>query len=166
MFELHTFSMFDTFRGRAITGPLHDIGFELEFVTVGTASWGEFKAARPDATIVAQQTGVGLTYPLDPLGDRDDNGPIFPVGDVDPRLPIQEQVLGVSHDGDVVAFPEAAARFALATGQSIEFEGITVRLESGSLIAETASGERITTHQAFWFAWSQFNPETEIWAPA
>ncbi len=166
MFELHTFSLFDTFRGRALTGPLHDVGFELEHVSVGTADWGDLKEARPDAMIVNQNTGQLGVYPLDPLGDRDDNGPIFPVGDVDPRLLIQEQVLGVSHDGITVAFPEAAARFAIATGQPVEFRGITVRLDSGALIAETSEGERITTHQSFWFAWSQFNPDTEIWDPA
>ena len=165
MFELHTFSMFDTFRGRAITGPLHDIGLELEFVSVGTADWGDFKAARPDATIVAQRTQQLGNYPLDPLGNRDADGPIFPVGAVDSRLLIQEQVLGVSHNGVVVAFPEAATRFALASGQDVEFEGITVRLEDGALRARMTKGDPITTHQAFWFAWSQFNPETEIWDP-
>lgn len=166
MFELHTFSLFDTFRGRALTGPLHDAGFELEFISVGTSEWGDLKAERPDAQIVAQNTGQLGIYPLDPLGERDDNGPIFPVGAVDSRLLIQEQVLGARHDGVAVAFPVAAARFAIASGQPVEFDGITVRLEAGALIAEAADGARITTHQAFWFAWSQFNPETEIWDPA
>jgi hypothetical protein len=166
MFELHTFSMFDPFRGRAVTGPLHDLEFELEFVSVGTAAWGEFKAARPDATIVAQSTPLYGAYQLDPLGERDDTGPIFPIGDVDPRLLVQEQVLGVDHDGVVVAFPEAAARFALATGAVVEFEGIRVTLEAGALRAQTGTGQPIATHQAFWFAWSQFNPETEVWDPA
>lgn len=166
MFELHTFSLFDTFRGRAITGPLHDAGVELEFVSVGTADWGDLKAARPDALIINQNTGQLGVYPLDPLGDRDDDGPIFPVGDVDPRLLIQEQVLGVNYQDVSVAFPAAAARFALATDQAVEFEGITVALEAGALVARTPEGDRIPTHQSFWFAWSQFNPETEIWEPA
>jgi hypothetical protein len=165
MFELHTYSLFDTFRGRAVTGPLHDVGLELTPVTVGAARWGDFKQARPDATVIAQNTGQLGTYALDPLGDRDANGPIFPVGSVDPRLLVQEQVLGVRHDEIVVAFPEGAARYALATGTAVEFEGIVVSLVDGALRAETAEGEPITTHQAFWFAWSQFNPDTEVWSP-
>lgn len=165
MFDLHTYSLFDTFRGRAISGPLHDAGLELDFVTVGTAEWGEFRAARPDATIVGSNTGLLGNYPLDPLGDRDADGPIFPIGEVDPRLLVQEQVLGVRHDGLVVAFPVASAQFALATGEPVEFRGITVHLEAGALVAEAPDGSRITTHQAYWFAWSQFYPETEVWSP-
>ena len=56
--------------------------------------------------------GSVARYPDDPLRGRDDDGPIFPIGDVDPRLPVQEPVLGViSPDGTAVAFPveEAAA---------------------------------------------------------
>jgi hypothetical protein len=165
MFELHTFSMFDTFRGRAVTGPLHDVGFELEQLSVATTTWGDWQAAHVDTTIVAEDGGIGRRYRLDPLGGRDDRGPIFPIGDVDPRLPVQEQVLGVMHDGVTVAFPELDARVTLSRGGAVEFGGVTVVLDAGALRAVSASGEAITTHQAFWFAWSQFNSGTEVWAP-
>ena len=163
MFELHTFSFFDTFRGKAVSGPLQDIGLELEPVTVSVATWAEWKAGHPDTTIVAEDGGLGRRYPLDPLGGRDDNGPIFPVGDVDPRLPIQDQVLGVRHDGATVAFPEIASRIALSRGDEVASGGIVVRLVSGALRAFTEDGEPIATHQSFWFAWSQFYPETTVW---
>jgi hypothetical protein len=26
-----------------------------------------------------------------------------------------------------------------------------------------ADGEPLAAHQAFWFAWSQFHPDTELW---
>jgi len=139
------------------------VGLELEQVSVSVATWGEWKAGHPETTIVAEDGGLGRSYRLDPLGGRDDGGPIFPVGDVDPRLPVQDQVLGVRHEGVTVAFPEVAARFALAAGELVEFEGISVRLEAGALAAFTADGEPIATHQSFWFAWSQFFPETVVW---
>jgi len=163
MFELHTFSFFDTFKGKAISGPLQDVELELTPVTVAVATWAEWKAGHPETTIVAQDAGLGRSYPFDPLGGRDDRGPIFPVGDVDPRLPVQDQVLGVRHSGVTVAFPEVAARFALDSGESVEYEGIEVRLEAGALTAYTSDGEPIATHQSFWFAWSQFFPETAVW---
>jgi len=166
MFELHTLSYFDTFRGVAISGPLQDVGLELEPVSVAVATWAEWKAGHPNTTIVAEDGGLGRTYPLDPLRGRDDNGPIFPIGDVDPRLPVQDQVLGVRHEGVTVAFPEIATRIALSRGDAVEFEGITVRLESGALSAFTPEGELIATHQSFWFAWSQFFPETDLWSAA
>ena len=164
MFELHTFSFFDTFRGKAVSGPLQDVGLELEPVAVSVATWAEWKAGHPDTSIVAEDGGTGRRYALDPLGGRDDNGPIFPIGDVDPRLPVQDQVLGVRHGEVTVAFPEIAARVALGAGGAVEFEGITVRLEAGALAAFAPDGALIPTHQSFWFAWSQFFPETQVWA--
>ncbi len=164
MFDLHTFSFFDTFRGRAVSGPLQDARLELEQLTVAVATWGEWKAGHPGTTIVAKDGGIGRVYPADPLGGRDDDGPIFPIGDADPRLPVQDQVLGVRTDGVTVAFPEAAVRAALARGLPVEHEGVTVRLVAGALAAFDRDGERIATHQSFWFAWSQFFPETELWS--
>ncbi len=164
MFDLHTFSFFDTFRGRAISGPLQDAGLELGQLTVAVATWGEWKAGHPGTTIVAEDGGIGRHYPFDPLGGRDDDGPIFPVGEVDPRLPVQDQVLGVRTGGVTVAFPEGAVRAALAQGRPVEHEGVTVRLVAGALAAFDRDGEPIATHQSFWFAWSQFFPETEVWS--
>ena len=69
------------------------------------------------------------------------------------------------HGNVVVAFPELDARVTLARGGAVEFGGIAVTLEAGALRAISAAGEPITTHQAFWFAWSQFNPDTEVWRP-
>ena len=80
MLDLHTFSAFDTFTGRAVSGPLREAGLVLEQISVVTSSWGEWKAKHPNTTIVAEDGGIGLTYPGDPLSGRDDDGPIFPIG--------------------------------------------------------------------------------------
>lgn len=164
MYDLGTQSMFDTFLGKAITGPLREIGFELEQTAVVTSTWGEWKDAHPDTTIVAEDGGRGIAYPADPLRGRDDNGPIFPVGDVDPRLPVQELVLGVvAPDGTPVAFPVIAALATLEAGESVTARGVVVRNEAGGLAAASSDGADLATHQAFWFAWSQFRPTTIVW---
>lgn len=166
MYDLENQSMFDTFLGVALTGPLREAGFVLEPVTVVTTTWGEWKVAHPETTIVAQDGGLGRVYPDDPLRGRDANGPIFPVGDVDPRLPVQEPVVGVvGSDGTVVAFPAAAARTALSAGSSVTAAGIDLRLDGGGLRAFDAAGDELPTHESFWFAWSQFQPDTTVWQP-
>jgi hypothetical protein len=163
MFDLRTWSAFDTFTGRAVSGPLRETGLRLERITVVTTTWGDWKAAHPDTTIVAEDGGIGRVYAGDPLGGRDLRGPIFPVGERDARLPAQEQVLGVVlEDGTPIAFPAAAARAALAAGSDVMLGGVVVRLSGGGLVAE-ASGEPIASKQAFWFAWSQFHPTTLLW---
>jgi len=36
-------------------------------------------------------------------------------------------------------------------------------VDGGGLRAEDVDGTDLGSHQAFWFAWSQFHPETELW---
>ncbi len=166
MYELNSMSMFDTFRGRALTGPLADAGVELNQVAVVTTTWGEWKAEHPDTTIVAEDAGRGRAYPDDPLQGRDDAGPIFPVGEVDPRLPAQELVLGVfAPSGEALAFPVEAAQQSLQGGGAVTLAGVTLVGDGGGLRAIGPGGEELPSHQAFWFAWSQFIPDTWLWQP-
>ncbi len=164
MYDLVTKSVFDTFTGEAVSGPLREQGVVLNQATVVTTTWGEWKAAHPDTTIVARDGGIGHHYPLDPLRGRDDDGPIFPVGDVDGRLGVHDQVFGVVlEDGTPVAFPVEAAAAVLEAGGAVELGGVTLRLDGGGVRAVDAAGNEIEGHQAFWFAWSQFMPDTLLW---
>lgn len=163
MYDLATHSAIDTFTGRALSGPLGEAGVVLEQVSVVATTWADWKEAHPDTRILAQDGGIGRSYPEDPLRGRDDDGPIFPVGDIDQRLPVQEKVVGVvTSDGTPIAFQVSAAREALVDGGSIEFEGVAIRLVD-SLRLFDSEGEELTSHQAFWFAWSQFHPDTLVW---
>ncbi|MCP3976429.1 MAG: DUF3179 domain-containing protein [bacterium] len=165
MYDLNTFSILDTFTGVATTGPLREAGIVLEQTTVIASTWGDWKAAHPDTTILAEDGGIGRSYRLDPLGDRDANGPIFPVGDVDPRLPIQAEVIGViAADGTSIAFPVDDLRAAMVFLDEVELDGVVIRPDGGGFVASEA-GEAVAAHQAFWFAWAQFHPGTLLWAP-
>jgi hypothetical protein len=164
MYELITQSFVDTFLGNATSGPLHDAGVTFDQVSVSVSTWGEWKSAHPETTIVAADGGIGRTYPLEPLRGRDDDGPIFPIGTVDPRLPVQEPVLGViTDDGTPVAVHVAIARATLLNGDTIEFGGRHIQLDGDGVTAVDTSGADVGSHQAFWFAWSQFEPDTLVW---
>ena len=166
MYDLVTKSVFDTFTGEAVTGPLREQGVVLNQATVVTTTWGEWKAAHPDTTILAEDGGIGRSYPLDPLRGRDDDGPIFPIGDADDTLGVHDQVFGVVlDDGTPVAFPVASAAAALKSGRDVELAGVTLRLDGGGVRAVDSAGNEIEGHQAFWFAWSQFMPDTLLWQP-
>ncbi|MDX1449740.1 MAG: DUF3179 domain-containing (seleno)protein [Acidimicrobiia bacterium] len=163
MYDRVTGSAIDTFTGEALTGPLAEAGVVLEQVTVVAVPWGEWKQAHPTTEILAEDGGIGRSYAPDPLGGRDDHGPIFPVGDIDPRLPVQEAVIGVvTPDGTPVAFPVAETSMQLKRGD-IEWQGLTVREEDGIRIYHGET--ELASHQAFWFAWSQFHEGTELWYP-
>ena len=164
MYDLNTHSIFDTFLGRAVTGPLAEKKLALEQVSVVTSDWGSWKREHPNTTVLLERYALGRNP--DFRNGRDANGPIFPVGDVDPRLPVQEDVIGViTASGKPVAFPRVAAFVVLNRGDKVEFENIRLEIDSGGIKAVDISGSDPGSHQAFWFAWSQFYPQTELWMP-
>jgi Protein of unknown function (DUF3179) len=164
MYDLSTRSVLDTFTGRALSGPLQEAGVTLRQESVVASTWGAWKRAHPETRIVAEDGGIGRRYPDDPLGGRDDEGPIFPVGDVDTRLPVQENVVGViAPGGTPVAFPVEQSLAALADGRQVAASGVEVTSDGDGLRVATRGGRELPAHQAFWFAWSQFHPDTALW---
>ena len=162
MYDLTSYSVFDTFLGHAVTGPLAEQGVQLKQATVLTTEWGAWKEAHPDTTVLLERYALGRDP--DFRNGRDADGPIFPVGDVDPRLPVHEDIIGIVTDsGTPVAFQRSAAFAALTAGEDIAFENVRLALDGGGVKAVDADGSDLGSHQAFWFAWSQFYPGTALW---
>ena len=164
MYDLNTYSVFDTFLGNAVTGPLADKNIKLEQATVITTDWGTWKEAHPETTVLLERYALGRDP--DFRNGRDANGPIFPVGDVDPRLSVHEDVIGVvTATGRPVAFQRSTALVVLSQGREIAVENVRLQLDAGGIKAVDADGSDLGSHQAFWFAWSQFHPDTALWQP-
>ncbi len=162
MYDVNTFSVFDTFLGNAVTGPLADKGVQLKQATVITTDWAAWKEEHPETTVLVEALALGRDF--DFRNNRDANGPIFPVGDVDPRLSVHEDIIGVvTASGQPVAFQRSKAIAALRQGRDIAFEDVRLELAAGGVKAVGVDGADLGSHQAFWFAWSQFHPETALW---
>lgn len=164
MFDLNTKSLFDTFTGRAVTGVLAEEELVLQQATVVTTDWGTWKRAYPNTTVLLERYALGRNP--DFRHGRDANGPIFPIGDTDPRLPVHEDVIGaITSSGQAIAFPRAAAFLALSRGEAITFNNVRLVQVAGGIKAVSDDGSELGSHQAFWFAWSQFHPDTKLWQP-
>lgn len=162
MYDVNTFSVFDTFLGNAVTGPLAKEGIVLQQAPVVTTTWGQWKAAHPETTVLTEDLALGRNF--DFRNGRDANGPIFPIGDVDPRLPVQEDVVGiVTQSGTAIAFQVKSALVALRRGDKVSLEGVELIFDGGGLRVVDSAGKPLGSHQAFWFAWSQFHPATKLW---
>lgn len=162
MYDVRTYSVFDTFLGNAVTGPLAEKNLQLQQASVVTTDWGTWKEKHPETTVLVEALALGRDP--DFRNGRDANGPIFPVGNVDPRLPVHEDVIGVvTASGTPVAFQRSKALVALKGGREIAFENVHLELAAGGIKAVDADGSDLGSHEAFWFAWSQFHPETELW---
>ncbi|WP_282094763.1 DUF3179 domain-containing (seleno)protein [Epibacterium ulvae] len=163
MYDITSHSVFDTFLGKAVTGPLAKKGVTLKQASVVTTTWADWKEAHPETTVLAEELALGRDF--DFRNGRDANGPIFPVGDVDPRLSVHEDVIGVvTASGRPVAFQRSKAVAALSRGKDITFENVRLVLDGGGVKAVSTDGASVGSHQAFWFAWSQFHPNTELWS--
>ncbi len=163
MYDVNTYSVFDTFLGHAVTGPLAKKKLQLKQASVVTTDWGTWKKAHPKTTVLVEALALGRDF--DFRNGRDANGPIFPVGDVDPRLSVHEDIIGViTASGKPVAFQRSKAFLALKKGEEIAFENVRLQLDAGGIKAVDADGSDLGSHQAFWFAWSQFHPKTALWS--
>ncbi len=163
MYDLTTYSVFDTFLGTAVTGPLAQKKLKLKQASVVTTDWGTWKKEHPTTTVLLERYALGRDP--DFRNGRDANGPIFPVGNVDPRLPVHEDIIGaITASGKPVAFQRSKAFVALKNGTEIAFENVRLKLDAGGIKAVDADGSDLGSHQAFWFAWSQFYPKTELWS--
>ena len=162
MYDLESHSVFDTFKGNAVTGDLARRRVVLPQASVVTTTWGEWKQAHPQTTVLTE--GLALGRDFDFRNGRDAQGPIFPIGDADPRLPVQEDIVGaIAADGTPVAFHLASARAALERGERVEFKALRLVLDGGGVRVVGRGGRDVGSHQAFWFAWSQFHPTTLLW---
>ena len=120
------------------------------------------KKEHPETTVLVEALALGRDF--DFRNTRDANGPIFPIGDVDPRLPAHEDIIGViTASGKPVAFQRSKAFVALKKGDVIAYENVRLELDAGGIKAVDADGSDLGSHQAFWFAWSQFHPQTALW---
>ncbi|MEM7744103.1 MAG: DUF3179 domain-containing (seleno)protein [Pseudomonadota bacterium] len=164
MYDITTYSVFDTFLGKAVTGPLAGKGVQLPQVSVVTTDWGTWKRQHPETTVLVERLALGRDF--DFRNGRDANGPIFPVGDVDPRLPVHEDVIGIlTAAGEPVAFQRSSAFAALKSGAEIVYQDMRLELDAGGIRAVGPDGVDLVSHEAFWFAWSQFHPGTALWTP-
>ena len=115
-----------------------------------------------NTTTLTEADALGQDF--DFRNGRDADGPIFPIGNVDPRLAIQEDILGVLQtNGRALAFHVNSAAAALSRGEIVEANGIQIVSSGDGVAALDSDGNEMAAHQAFWFAWSQFYPSTELW---
>ncbi len=62
MYDKKTQSLWSTERGEPVLGPLVDKGIALEYESVVTTTWGEWKKRHPDTTVLSLKTGHRRNY--------------------------------------------------------------------------------------------------------
>jgi len=93
-----------------------NIGEVPEIVSLVETTWNAWRAAYPNSMVLNTDTGFGRNYSQYPYGDFRTNNErlLFPVTNVDDRLPSKERVLGVINGTESIAYP-----LALGTSNSL-----------------------------------------------
>ena len=113
MYDRETLSLWNQELGQPVIGPLADSGIQLDFFSTLLTTWGEWKDAHPDTTVLSLDTGVyqpGRYFPEDNPNATyyeyfHTPGTMFPVWLRDDRLEDKDVVLGVNVGDAQKAYP-------------------------------------------------------------
>ena len=167
MYDRGTESLWSQIARRAVTGPMR--GSTLVLLPLVHTTWGRWRREHPDGLVLSQQTGHERDYDRDPyLLYASDPSAMFPVPHRDPRLPKKELVLGIEMEGAGAAFPLSALEEEPRPVRAlVGHEDVFVYWfrDSWTAFATDPKGRRIPATIAYWFAWSAFHPDTQVWHP-
>jgi hypothetical protein len=163
LYEPGTGSLMRTVDGAAVSGPLGEQEVRLAPVTLVTTTWGAWRAAHPEGSVVSDDGGVGRVYVADPTRAEPGGIPAAmgpTAAGLDPGVP----VLGVHGPDGPVAFDIAAARPALTAGRTVESGRVRVLGEAGGLVAvDAATAEPLVSATVDWWAWSRAYSAGTLW---
>ncbi len=102
-YDRNTNSNWSQMRNDCVNGTLIDQKIEIHQLVETT--WATWKEMYPDTRVLSTNTGYDRDYTTYPYGDYKNNGDLlFPVTNLDNRLPRKERVLGVVVDGSAKAY--------------------------------------------------------------
>ena len=113
MYDRATESLWASFIGEPVIGPLADSGIKLKVFPVELTTWGEWLAEHPDTTVLSLDTGIYSPRRYRPESEPDSiyfdyrnlAETMFPIWDRDSRVDTKAEVLGLSIDGAHAAYP-------------------------------------------------------------
>ena len=135
MWDRQTESWWQQLTGEGIVGAY--AGYRLDLLSAQIVSWGDFKAAFPDAEVLSRDTGYNRDYGRNPYGgyDRADRSPFLFNGRPDDRLLPMERVAALVIDGQPLAFPFLALEQERVVNYSAGGQDIVVLFQPGTASA-------------------------------
>ena len=139
MFDTASSTLWSQLTGEGAVGTLS--GVQLVRYPAQIVSFGEFRAAFPDARVLSRETGFRRSYGSNPyVGyDRADEPPFLFSGELDGRLPPKERVITFERAGDAAAFPFTTLQEARVVNTEVGGEPVAVFWQEGTTSALDAS---------------------------
>ena len=165
-FDRETESLWSQVLGRAVAGPA--AGAQLQLLPATLTSWSEWQERHPKTLLLAENTGHKRNYDVDAYAHYGTTDRLmFPLNHSDDRLKLKERVLGVEVDGVFKAYSyrllPAGEHFVttdIVNGQNIKIEFLPAA--EAAYVTDT-DGNLLPSASMYWFSWSAFHPETEVY---
>ncbi|SHJ05364.1 DUF3179 domain-containing protein [Aquimarina spongiae] len=102
MYDKKTQSLWNTLWGKPVIGPLVDKGIELEYLSVVTTTWGEWKKRHPETKVLSLKTGHDRNYD-EGIAYKDyfsTDELMFNIPEKDKRLKNKQEILAIRLPGE------------------------------------------------------------------
>lgn len=165
LYDRQTESLWSQIMTTAIAGPMK--GRRLTMTPVAHTSWADWRQRYPQTLVLSPDTGHRRDYGRDPYaGYVQSEQVMFPLRFENRWFHPKESVIGVELDGRFKAYPFVELeRTATPFTDRIGERGVRVEYDAAHRTGRVldATGREIPSVIGFWFAWSAFHPETEVY---
>lgn len=160
MYDRKTESLWQQITGQAIAGPKR--GSTLQSLPVTMSLWAEWKAANPEAEVLAPPSGQ-QQYRKKTYGDYDTSDRLlFPVANLDARLHVKKVIHGVEIGELSIAVEEGWLKKNGSWEHAINGKILRLDVNDAGGVTGSLEGEPVTVHRMYWFAWYSFHPDTSL----
>lgn len=165
MYDHQSESLWSQILQEAVTGEL--TGTHLTLLPLVHTTWGAWKKEQPGTLVLSTDTGYRRNYTRDPYASYEKTDRLmFPVGKLDQRYPPKTWVIGIQRNGITRAYPFIELADSPRTfTDKIGSEDIQISYEAATRTSRIRNqdGDELQTVVAYWFAWTAFHPDTEIY---
>lgn len=164
MYDRGSGSLWQQITGEAISGPFR--GSHLEAVPLTMTTWGEWRAAYPETSVLKGVSGASYANKNPYGGYEESERLMFPArSGAASTLHPKQVVHGVRFDGGVAAVTERALRAEPELRMNVGGQDLLWRLHDDGRVEVRAlggEGPELVPTRMFWFAWYSFNTGTAL----
>jgi len=165
-YDHQTESLWSQLERRAISGSY--VGTELSQLPLQHTSWQAWLKKHPDTKVLSEEQGIKRNYRHDPYTGYETSSQLFfkTLRDAPSEFHSKEKVLGLVIGKKSKAYPFSELRKNGVSLFADELAGIEYEVlwdnEANSASLNSLDSEPLTPTVAFWFAWYNFHPDTQV----
>lgn len=162
LYDRETESLWSQITARAVTGPSE--GQRLTLLPSRVQTWGQWRRAHPQTTVLSRDTGHARPYGSSPYGDYPLSERLLVPVDYDRRYHPKSPTVGLRIAGGAArGYP---ARELVRAGGAVreDFEGraVSVAYDPELQVFRVEVPGDVEVVEGYWFAWSAFHPEAGV----